>query len=290
MGKPLKLGIIGGSGLYAMPGLSGAWRAVETPWGPPSDAILEGALEGLEVAFLPRHGRGHRVAPGELNARANIAALKLLGCTAILAVGAVGSFREHLPPGHFALPEQIVDATRGRQPSFFGDGIVAHVSLAVPVATDLVDRVETAAKAAGVPATRGITYCCMEGPQFATRAESRARRAAGMDVVGMTAMPEAALAREAELAYALVSMVTDFDSWAESDVTTASVLAVMEDNRTRAQALVRAVARELVANPLPVPSAQGWERALDGAILTARDRWPEATRQRLLPIAGRVLA
>lgn len=286
----MKLGIVGGSGLYAMPGLDGRWREVETPWGRPSDALLDGTLEGLPVAFLPRHGRGHRLTPSELPARANIAALKLMGCTALLAVGAVGSFREDLPPGHFVLPDQIVDATRGRPSSFFGDGIVAHVSLAEPVAHDLVDRVEVACRAARVPVTRGGTYGCIEGPRFATRAESRARRAAGWDVVGMTAMPEAHLAREAELAYALVAMVTDFDAWADSHVTTAAVLEVMDANRARAQALVRALAAELARNPLPLPSAQGWERALDGAIITTRDCWPEATRQRLLPIAGRVLA
>lgn len=286
----MKLGIVGGSGLYAMPGLGGRWREVETPWGPPSDAVLDGELEGLPVAFLPRHGRGHRLAPSELPARANIAALKMLGCTAVLAVGAVGSFRETLPPGHFLLPDQLVDQTHGRPSSFFGDGIVAHVSLAEPVAHDLLDRVEAAARRAGVPATRGGTYGCIEGPRFATRAESLARRAAGWDVVGMTALPEAHLAREAELAYALVAMVTDFDAWADSHVTTAAVVEVMAANRAKAQALVRATAAELAANPLPVPSVQGWERALDGAIITARASWPEATRQRLLPIAGRVLA
>lgn len=286
----MKLGIVGGSGLYAMPGLEGRWREVETPWGLPSDAVLDGELEGLPVAFLPRHGRGHRLAPSELPFRANVAALKMLGCTAVLAVGAVGSFREALPPGHFVLPDQFVDETRGRPSSFFGDGIVAHVSLAEPVAHDLLDRVEAAARAAGVPATRGGTYGCIEGPRFATRAESLARRAAGWDVVGMTALPEAHLAREAELAYALVAMVTDFDAWAESHVTTSAVVEVMAANRAKAQELVRATAAALAANPLPVPSAQGWERALDGAIITARACWPEATRQRLLPIAGRVLA
>lgn len=286
----MKLGIIGGSGLYAMPGLAGIWREVETPWGPPSEAILDGSLAGLPVAFLPRHGRGHRLTPGDIPARANIAALKLLGCVAVLAVGAVGSFRTECPPGHFVLPDQIIDATHGRPGSFFGDGIVGHVSLAEPVAHDLVDRVAAAASAACVPASRGGTYGCIEGPRFATRAESLARRAAGWDVVGMTAMPEAALAREAELAYAVVAMVTDFDAWADSHVTTAAVLEVMASNRARAQALVHATAAELARNPLPRPSAQGWERALDGAIITAREAWPEPTRQRLLAVAARVLA
>lgn len=284
----MKLGIIGGSGLYAMPGLDGRWREVETPWGPPSDAILDGTLDGLPVAFLPRHGRGHRLAPSELPARANIAALKHLGCSAVLAIGAVGSFREALPPGHFCLVDQFVDRTQARARSFFGDGIVGHVGLAEPVAHDLVDRVEVAARVAGVPATRGGTCLVIEGPQFATRAESLAARAAGFDVVGMTAMPEAALAREAELAYAFVAMVTDFDSWSDTHVTTAGVLEVMRGNAAHAASLVRALAGELVRNPLPLPSAQGWERALDGAVVTARDAWPEATRRRLAAIAPRI--
>lgn len=286
----MKLGILGGSGLYAMPGLEGGWREVATPWGAPSDAILDGRIGGLEVAFLPRHGRGHRLLPSEIPARANIAALKSLGCSAVLSVSAVGSFREELPPGRFALVEQIVDETRGRPSTFFGDGIVAHVSLAEPVAADLVDRVAAAAAFAGIPLARGATCLVMEGPQFATRATSRARRAAGIDLVGMTAMPEAALCREAELAYALVAMVTDFDSWSDHAVTTAGVLEVMAGNRARAQALVQATANELARNPLPIPSKQGWERALDGAVLTPPDLWPSATLDRLRVVAARALA
>jgi 5'-methylthioadenosine phosphorylase len=277
----VKLGIIGGSGLYSLPIDAPRRSRPETPWGHPSDELVEGSLEGLPVVFLPRHGGGHRLAPSEIPARANIAALKRLGCTAILSLGAVGSFREHLPPGAVTLPEQIVDETRGRPSTFFGDGIVAHVSLAEPMAKDLVDRVEAAALAAAIPVTRGTTVLAMEGPQFATRATSRARRAAGIDVVGMTAMPEAALAREAELAYALVAMVTDFDSWSEAHVTTSEVLAVMADNSSNARRLVAATAAELARNPLPIPSAQGWERALEGAIITPRTHWPDATRARL---------
>ena len=287
----MKLGIIGGSGLYSLPGLSDAhWRSQPTPWGEPSDALLEGELEGLAVAFLPRHGRGHRLLPSEVPFRANIAALKLAGCTAILAVGAVGSFREDLPPGSFALVGQLVDETRARPATFFGDGIVAHVSLADPVAHDLCDRVAGAAASIGLPLLRGATYLAMEGPQFATRATSRLRRAAGIDVVGMTAMPEAALAREAELAYALVAMVTDFDSWSESHVTTAEVVRVMEANGEKARALVVATARTLLRDPLPQPSAQGWERALDGAILTPPSAWPIEARARLMAIAARLVA
>ena len=286
----MKLGIIGGSGLAAMPGLAGAWRAVETPWGAPSDALLEGMLAGLPVLFLPRHGRGHRLAPSELNARANIAALKMAGCTAILALGAVGSFREALAPGHFCLVDQFVDRTQARAKSFFGEGIVGHVGLARPVADDLVARVARAAAAAAVRHTVGGTCLVIEGPQFATRAESLAARAAGLDVVGMTAMPEAALAREAELAYAFVAMVTDFDSWSTTHVTTAGVLEVMRANAARAHALIAALAAELVTDPLPIPSAQGWERALDGAVVTAREAWPEPTRRRLAAIAPRIFA
>jgi 5'-methylthioadenosine phosphorylase len=284
----MKLGIIGGSGLYSLPELQDA-RAVEmeTPWGRPSDQLLDGQIAGLPVAFLPRHGRGHRLAPSEIPARANIAALKQAGCTAILSLGAVGSFREDLPPGYFALVEHIVDETRQRPSSFFGDGIVAHVSLADPVAHDLVERIAAAAAAAGIAHRRGCAYLAMEGPQFATRATSRARRAAGHDVVGMTAMPEAALAREAELAYGLVAMVTDFDSWQDSHVTTAEVLEVMAANAAAAQRLARAVAAELAANPLPTPSAQGWERAVESAIVTPRAFWPEASRARLATLLPR---
>jgi 5'-methylthioadenosine phosphorylase len=277
----VKLGIIGGSGLYSLPIEAPRRTRPETPWGLPSDDLTEGTLEGLPVAFLPRHGEGHRLAPSEIPARANIAALKRVGCTAILSLGAVGSFREELPPGAFTLPEQLVDETRGRPSSFFGDGIVAHVSLAEPTAKDLVDRVARAAAATAIPITRGTTALAMEGPQFATRATSRARRAAGIDVVGMTAMPEAALAREAELAYALVAMVTDFDSWSDTHVTTSEVLAVMAANAATARRLVAATAAELARDPLPVPSTQGWERALEGAIVTPRSHWPGATRKRL---------
>lgn len=285
----MKLGIIGGSGLYALQGLRDAhWLSRPTPWGEPSDALLEGTLHGLPVAFLPRHGRGHRLLPAEVPYRANIAALKLAGCTAVLAMGAVGSFQEHLPPGSFALVEQIVDETHGRPATFFGDGIVAHVSMAEPVAHDLCDRLCEAARNIRLPLHRGATYLAMEGPQFATRATSRLRRAAGIDVVGMTAMPEAALAREAELAYALVAMVTDFDSWSTTHVTTGEVLKVMEENGAHARQLVEATAEVLARHPLPLPSAQGWERALDGAILTAPSAWPIEVRARLKAIAGRL--
>ncbi|MCS6986803.1 MAG: S-methyl-5'-thioadenosine phosphorylase [Sphingomonadaceae bacterium] len=282
------LGIIGGSGLYALPLRSARWRAVETPWGVPSDELLEGELEGLPVAFLPRHGRGHRLLPSEVPQRANVAALKAAGCTAVLSVAAAGSFRDELAPGTLVLATQIVDDTRGRPSTFFGDGIVAHVSLARPVVHELLDRIEAAAREANVRLVRGGTYLCIEGPRFATRAESLARRAAGHDVVGMTAMPEAALVREAEMAYALVAMVTDFDGWTDAPVTTAGVLEAMANGVAQVQALVRAVAGRLARDPLPRPSAEGWERALDGAVVTARAAWPEATRARLATLCPRI--
>lgn len=284
------LGLIGGSGLYRMPALADAeWRSAATPWGEPSDDLLHGRIGSLPVVFLPRHGRGHQLAPHEINYRANIAALKQAGCTMVVALSACGSYRDHLPPGTFAIIDQYVDQTHGRARSFFGDGVVAHVSLAEPIARDLADRVESAVRSAGIAHRRGATYLAMDGPQFATRAESLARRAAGYDVVGMTGMPEAALAREAELAYAAVAMVTDFDAWRDHAVTTTEVLQVMAANSRNAEALVLALAEELTENPLPVPSMQGWERALDGAIVTARELWPPAAVNRLRAIAGRIL-
>jgi 5'-methylthioadenosine phosphorylase len=286
----MKLGIIGGSGLYRMAALAaGVWHPADTPWGAPSDALLHGRIGSIDVVFLPRHGRGHRHAPDAVPYRANIAALKAAGCRAVLALSACGSFREDLPPGHFVILDQYVDRTHGRARSFFGDGIVGHVSMAEPVAHDLAVRVAAAATAAGVPHRLGGSYLAMQGPQFSSRAESLQHRAMGMDVIGMTGMPEAALAREAELAYASVAMVTDFDAWTDGHVTTAAVIAVMAANARNAERLVTALADILAADPLPLPSVQGWERALDGAIITDRAHWPAATADRLRAIAGRVM-
>jgi len=275
------LGIIGGSGLYQLPGLLGAeWRTVTTPWGSPSDQLLHGTLGDTELVFLPRHGRGHRLAPSELNARANIAALKAAGCSAIVSLSACGSFREALPPGSFVLVNQIIDRTRGRANSFFGDGIVAHVSLADPMCARLRGIVADTSVACHI----GGTYLAMEGPQFSTRAESRAYRAAGLDVIGMTAMPEAALAREAELCYQTVAMVTDFDSWHDGDaVDLAQVVAVLGANAERARTLVAAVATGWTDAPCAC------HRALDHAVITDRAAWPAATVDRLRGVAGRVL-
>lgn len=279
----MALGIIGGSGLYLLPGIVDAeWRTVDTPWGAPSDLLLHGRLGSTDLVFLPRHGRGHVIAPGELNARANIAALKTAGCTAILSLSAVGSFREDLPPGSLVVVDQLVDRAVERPRSFFGDGIVAHVSLADPFCASLGDAVCAAAP----DCIRGGVYLAMAGPQFSTRAESRLYRAAGLDVVGMTASPEAALAREAELCYATVAMVTDFDSWHDGDgVDVAQVVAVLAANAGRARDLVAAVAGAWDS----YACGHGCAHALDHAIITDRDRWPPATVARLRAIAGRVL-
>ncbi len=286
----MKLGILGGSGLYDLPGLAQALRlSQETPWGFPSHALTEGNVAGLPIVFLPRHGPHHGIAPSEINVRANIAALKARGCTAVLSVSAVGSFRPDLPPGSLAIPHQIVDRSHARPRSFFGNGLVVHVGLADPVSIDLAGRVAQAAEACAIPHRDGGTYLTIEGPQFATRAESRLAKAQGFDVVGMTAGPEAALAREAEMAYAIAAFVTDFDSWrdGEAGVSTTDVLAVLAANRARALELVQAVSRNLVASPLAIPSAEGWERALDGAIVTPRAQWPVEPAAHLRALAPR---
>ena len=283
-----KLGIIGGSGLYALGSLTDvAWRAVDTPFGAPSDELLFGRLGQAELVFLPRHGRGHRLTPSEVPYRANIAALKAAGCTHVLSLSACGSFKEALSPGTFVLVDQFVDRTRGRAKSFFGDGIVAHVSLADPVCGPLGARVAAAAKALGIPFVSGGTYLAMEGPQFSTRAESRAYVAAGFDVIGMTNMPEAALAREAELCYASVAMVTDYDSWrpAEEGANVADILEVMHGNSANARALVAAIAAAWAPSACP----QGCDHALDHAIITDPALWPPPVVETLRGVAGRVL-
>ena len=264
-----KLGIIGGSGLYAIEGLEDArWVAVETPWGAPSDAILTGRLAGVELAFLPRHGRGHRIAPGELNVRANIDALKRLGCTDVLAVSAVGSLNQAMAPGDFVVVDQFIDRTKGRPSSFFGSGLVAHVPMADPTCPRLSALAADAVAAAGGRVHRGATYLAMEGPAFSTRAESRLHQAWGCDLVGMTAMPEAKLAREAELPYALVAMVTDYDSWHDgSDVDVADIMAVMHANAALARAMITALCEALPASRTASPV----DSVLDTAIMTSAE-------------------
>ena len=284
------LGIVGGSGIYDIEGLEdAAWREVDTPWGRPSDALLVGRLGAGRVVFLPRHGRGHAIPPGEIDARANICALKLLGVTDVVSIGAVGSFREALAPGTFVVCDQYVDRTHGRARSFFGSGLVAHVSLAHPNCDRLSGEVEAAGRRAGIAMVRGGSYLCIEGPQFSTLAESRLYRSWGLDVVGMTAMPEARLAREAELCYATVAMVTDYDCWHEEHdaVTVESVIAVLGANAAAARRLVVELAPRLAARPGLCP--ESCDRVLDHALITHPERRDPALTARLGAIAGRVL-
>ena len=288
----VKLAVIGGSGIYDIEGLEGAaWQQVDTPWGAPSDAILTGRLAGLDIAFLPRHGRGHPLPPTEVPYRANIAALKQIGVSHVLSVSAVGSFREEMAPGDFVLVDQFIDRTVNRAKTFFEAGLVAHVSVAHPVCADLAARAAVAARGAGVRVHEGGTYLAMEGPQFSTLAESRMYRESwGADVIGMTNMPEAKLAREAELHYASVAMVTDYDSWhpdhGEVDVT--EIRRVLAANGAHARATVAALAADL-AGADPVGCATGCARALDHALLTAPAARDPAVVAKLGGIAGRVL-
>lgn len=284
-----RIGVIGGSGLYELDGLTNLrWRTVETPWGAPSAAILTGELDGVEMAFLPRHGRGHTIPPGDLNARANIAALKQLGCTDLLSISAVGSLQEALSPGTFVVVDQYIDRTVARPSSFFGPGIVAHVSLADPVCPRLSDLAFRAGQASGASITQGGTYVAIEGPQFSTRAESRLFRSWGCDVIGMTGMPEARLAREAELPYACVGMVTDYDCWREhtADVQVTDVLAILKSNAAAARRLVEALVRLLpeLRETSPI------DTTLDMAVVTAPDLWEPTLKAKLATICPRKFA
>jgi 5'-methylthioadenosine phosphorylase len=284
-----KLGIIGGSGLYALDGLENVRsEAVETPWGAPSAPLTHGMLNGVELVFLPRHGAGHRLSPSDIPFRANIAALKMAGCTDIVSVSACGSLREHLAPGHFVIVDQYVDRTDGRARSFFGDGCVAHVPMAQPVSARLAAAIGDAGEAEGVPVQRGGTYLVIEGPQFSTRAESELYRHWGMDVIGMTNMPEARLAREAELPYASIAMVTDYDCWHESEasVDVPSVLRVMAENTVKAKALLARLTRDLAAMPRAADPA---DTVLDTSLITPPEARDPAVVARLRAIAGRVL-
>ncbi|HUK11382.1 MAG TPA: S-methyl-5'-thioadenosine phosphorylase [Stellaceae bacterium] len=288
-GEPV-IGIIGGSGLYQIDGIEGLeWRAVASPFGKPSDELCLGRLGGVRVVFLPRHGRGHRLSPTAIDYRANIDALKRAGVTDVLSLSAVGSLRANLPPGTFVLVDQFVDRTFARQKSFFGEGCVAHVSLAHPVCSRLADALATAGAAAGLALHRGGTYLVMEGPQFSTLAESRLYQSWGCDVIGMTNMPEAKLAREAELCYATVGMVTDFDCWHpdHDHVTVEAVVKVLLANADRARSLVKQVVPVLAARPSVCPA--GCDRALDHAIITAPEARDPALLRRLDAVAGRVL-
>jgi len=285
------IGVIGGSGVYQIDGLEGArWRRIETPWGDPSDEILFGSVEGVRMAFLPRHGRGHMQSPSTINYRANIAALKIAGVTDVISVSACGSFREAMAPGDFVIVDQFIDRTFAREKSFFGEGCVAHVSLAHPTCPRLGDALEAAAKAEGITVHRGGTYLAMEGPQFSTLAESRLYREVwGCDVIGMTNMPEAKLAREAELCYATVAMVTDYDSWHpdHGEVHITAILETLKANTANAAKLVKRVAPALGGHREPCP--HGCDRALEYAIMTAPDQRDLVLVNELRAIAGRVL-
>ncbi len=281
------LGIVGGSGFYNLPGLAHAeWRRIESPWGAPSDDILFADIDGLPIRFLPRHGRGHKLSPSDIDYRANVDALKRAGVTDLVSVSACGSLKKKYKPGDFVLPDQFIDRTHGRPQSFFGEGLVAHVSLADPVCARLSGLLADAAQAAGASVHRGGCYLAMQGPQFSTRAESRLYRQWGADVIGMTAMPEARLAREAELPYALIGMVTDYDAWRDGDhVDVAQVLSVMRGNAATAKATVVALAGLLPQLRTPSPI----DRALDGAIMTAPAQRDPVLVARLGAVAGRAL-
>ena len=281
------VGVLGGSGLYGMAGLEGAREErLRTPFGDPSDAYLVGRIGGRPIVFLARHGRGHRLMPGEINYRANICGFKMLGVERLVSVSAVGSMKEDIRPLDVVLPDQIIDRTHGRVSTFFGGGVVAHVSVADPICADLRAAVAAAARSTDVRLHDGGTYVCIEGPQFSSRAESLVYRSWDVDVIGMTNAQEAKLAREAEICYATMAMVTDYDCWheEEADVTVEAVVARLHDNAARAQAILARVL-ELIPAARPCHCAT----ALRNAILTERAHIPEEARQRLRPIAGRHL-
>ena len=283
-----EIGIIGGSGLYSMPGLTNIHEeTIATPFGDPSDPLVFGTLEGREVVFLARHGKGHRILPSELNFRANIYALKAAGVTSILSISAVGSLKEEHKPTDFVIPDQFIDRTFARNATFFGDGIVGHVAFGDPVCPLVVDTFVKACEEVGVVGKRGGTYVCMEGPQFSTRAESNLYRSWNADVIGMTNLQEAKLAREAEISYATLAMVTDYDCWREGhdDVTVDAVIAVMHQNSGNAQKVVAAAVR-LMPTDLSASPAQ---TAAKFAIMTDRGLIPAATKQKLQLLFGKYL-
>lgn len=286
--KTPRLGIIGGSGLYRMDGLVDAQSvAIETPFGAPSDPYVVGTIAGQPVAFLPRHGAGHRITPSELNFRANIHGFRQLGATAIVSISAVGSLREEIAPGHVVVPDQFIDRTRGRVSTFFGDGCVAHVGFADPFCAPLSSLVAGCVREAGATVHEGGTYLCMEGPMFSTRAESNMYRSWGADIIGMTNLQEAKLAREAEVCFATIALATDYDSWRvdEETVDVADILAVLEANADLARRAVTLVAERLAGHARDCACA----RALEHAVITAPEAIPAATKQKLaLLLAGRI--
>jgi 5'-methylthioadenosine phosphorylase len=284
------LGVIGGSGVYDIAGLEHArWDRVVSPWGEPSDQLLFGRLAGVDMIFLPRHGRGHVHSPTTINYRANIDALKRAGATDVISVSACGSFRENLAPGTFAIVDQFIDRTHAREKSFFGKGFVAHVSMAHPICPKLADALVEACAEEDIPHSKGGTYLAMEGPQFSSLAESNLYRSWGCDVIGMTAMPEAKLAREAELPYALVAMVTDYDCWHpdHDHVTVDQVVKILTANADNARRLIARAAPKL--GPERTPSPLGIEHVLDTAIITAYEKRDPALFEKLDAVAGRIL-
>jgi 5'-methylthioadenosine phosphorylase len=290
-GCPPVIGVIGGSGVYDIEGMTDVeWRKVESPFGEPSDEIMLGNLAGQKMAFLPRHGRGHKIPPSALNFRANIDALKRCGVTEILSLSAVGSLRESLAPGTFVIADQFIDRTFAREKSFFGSGLVAHVSMADPVCGRLGDALMTAATSLGLPVVRGGAYLVMEGPQFSTRAESNLYRSWGCDVIGMTNMPEAKLAREAEMCYATVAMVTDFDCWHDDHeaVTVDAIVRVLMENADKAKALVRTVTP--ILGERKSTCHIGCHTALESAVITAPEAQDATLAANLDAVAGRVLS
>ena len=281
------IGVIGGSGLYEMEGLQEvASVSVDTPFGSPSDALITGTLEGVPMVFLPRHGRGHRIAPSHLNARANIFAMKKLGVSRIVSVSAVGSMREEIRPGDIVVVDQFFDRTKGRPGSFFGDGIVTHVLFADPVCPVLSECLVEAGVEAGATIHRGGTYLVIEGPQFSTRAESRVYRQWGVDVIGMTNLPEARLAREAEICYATLALATDYDCWheTEEDVSVDAVLAILRDNVSKAQEILHAVVKRVPRN-----RDCHCVRGLENAIITDSDRIPTSVKKDLDLLIGKYI-
>jgi 5'-methylthioadenosine phosphorylase len=284
------LGVIGGSGIYELPGLENVREeAVASPWGEPSAPLIRGEIAGLPVVFLPRHDRGHRLSPSDINYRANIDVLKRAGVTDLVSLSACGSFKEELAPGAFVLIDQLVDRTHRRESSFFGKGCVAHVSMAHPVSPRLRIHLAAAAEAEGIRAVRGGTYVCIEGPQFSTLAESLTYKGLGYAVIGMTNMPEAKLAREAELCYATVAMVTDFDCWHPDHdaVTVQDIIKVLTANAEKAKRLIARLARDFPHEHEPCPI--GSDRALDTAMITAPEARDPALLKKLDAVAGRVL-
>ncbi len=284
------LGIIGGSGVYDLPGIEDVREVqIRSAWGEPSDVLRMGRIGGTDVAFLPRHGRGHRLSPSDINYRANIDVMKRAGVTDLISVSACGSFRQEYYPGFFVLVDQYVDRTHKRESSFFGRGCVAHVPMAHPVGPLLQQRIARAAAAEDIPYATGGTLVCIEGPQFSTYAESVTYKELGYDVIGMTAMPEAKLAREAEITYATIAMVTDYDCWhpEHDSVDVASVVAVARQNAAKVAGLIARVARDFPAEHEPCPV--GSDRALDGAVMTAPSARDPELLKKLDAVAGRVL-